>query len=93
MILNLQITPTLSRADDEEQKDNSTPTKDDRSSEEEQNLIGSTKDDRSSEEEQNFIAFAKDDRTSKENNLSDKRDVAQTVKTLAFRTVLTTPDL
>ena len=46
-----------------------------------------------SEEEQNFIAFAKDDRTSKENNLSDKRDVAQTVKTLAFRTVLTTPDL
>ena len=69
------------------------PTKDDRSSEEEQNLIGSTKDDRSSEEEQNFIAFAKDDRTSKEDNLSDKRDVAQTVKTLAFRTVLTTPDL
>ena len=79
-------------ADKEEQKHNSTPTKDDRSSEEEQNLIGSTKDDRSSEEEQNFIAFAKDDRTSKEDNLSDKRDVAQTVKTLAFRTVLTTPD-
>ena len=79
--------------DNEEQQDIPTSTKDDRLSEEEQNLIGSTKDDRSSEEEQNFIAFAKDDRTSKEDNLSDKRDVAQTVKTLAFRTVLTTPDL
>ena len=79
--------------DNEEQQDIPTSTKDDRSSEEEQSFIGSTKDDRSSEEEQNFITFAKDDRSSNEDNLSDKRLVAQTVKTFAFRTVLTTPDM
>ena len=62
-------------------------------SEEEQNLFGSTKDDQSSKEEQNFITFAKDDRSSNEDNLSDKIHVVQTVKTFAFRTVLTTPDL
>ena len=74
--------------DNEEQQDIPTSTKDDQSSEEDQSFTGSTKDDQSSEEEQNFIAFAND-----EDNLSDKRHVAQTVKTFAFRTVLTTPDL
>ena len=79
--------------DNEEQQDIPTSTKDNRSSEEEQSFIGSTKDNRSSEEEQNFIAFAKDNRLSNEDNLSNKRHVVQTVKTFAFRTVLTTPDL
>ena len=74
--------------DNEEQQNIPTSTKDDRSPEEEQSFIGSTKDGRSSEEEQNFIAFANN-----EDNLSDKRHVAQTVKTFAFRTVLTAPDL
>ena len=79
--------------DNEEQQNIPTSTKDDQLSEEEQNLICSTKDDWSSEEEQNFIAFAKDGRSSNEDSLSDKRHVAQMVKTFAFRTVLTTPDL
>ena len=44
------------------------------------------------EEQQDIPTSTKDDRLSNEDNLSDERHVAQTVKTFAFRTVLTTPD-